>query len=78
MTDRIIAPDGPFKIDMVVYYQNAEGTIAKARYDLPSGIVPTAAMILDAFKEIEDSGLIPDGFVRMDRHEFVNELIAEH
>ena len=77
MTD-IIAPHGPFTIEISVAFSNEAGDVAKAKIDLPPGTVPTiddmAIVLRNAVAQLAENDM---GLVPMGRHEFVEHLFEE-
>lgn len=77
----IIAPNGPFKLELqvAIISDSDPSNIGWVKFDLPPGVVPTAATIEKALQEVaEMPQIIQAGDYRlMGRHEFVDELLSE-
>lgn len=74
----MIAPHGPFTIEISVAFINEAGDVAMAKVDLPPGQVPTlddmTIVLHNTLAQLADNEL---GLVPMGRHDFVAHLLED-
>lgn len=73
-----MAPDGPFTV--TIEFNLTDGDqIAKASYECPPGVLPTAEMVTEAARQVRKQihDQLNDSFRWMGRHEFVQDAMSE-